>query len=91
MLCLPVPAARRSIMQHRTEWLEDDTVLCNMPALISLRVGQAVALRRMLGLPGPETNVFRLINNEGDRLSGLSADQIGDVVVVQVRQAGRQP
>jgi hypothetical protein len=72
-------------MQHRAEWLEDDSCLCNMPALISLRVGQAVALRRLLGLPGPDTNVFRLINNEGDRLSGLSADQMGDVVVVQVR------
>eukprot|EP00198_Chlamydomonas_reinhardtii_P008920 XP_001698257.1 RNA methyl transferase-related protein [Chlamydomonas reinhardtii] len=53
-------------------------------ALLRLRLGQAAALRRSMGLPGPETNVYRLVNSEGDRLSGLVADVLGDTVVVQV-------
>ena len=32
------------------------------------------------------TTVFRLVNSEGDGLSGLIADQLGDVVVAQARQ-----
>ncbi|KAG2451961.1 hypothetical protein HYH02_003734 [Chlamydomonas schloesseri] len=53
-------------------------------ALLRLRLAQAAALRRSMGLPGPDTNVYRLVNSEGDRLSGLVADVLGDTVVVQV-------
>ncbi|KXZ55619.1 hypothetical protein GPECTOR_2g1169 [Gonium pectorale] len=55
----------------------------DVPALVRRRVGQAVALRRALGLPSADTNVYRLVNSEGDMLSGLVADVLGEVVVVQ--------
>jgi 23S rRNA G2069 N7-methylase RlmK/C1962 C5-methylase RlmI len=73
-------------MQHESECLADDSAVLDMPALIQLRVAQAVALRKTLGYPSDTTNVFRLINNEGDRLSGVTADQLGGTVVVQVRR-----
>lgn len=41
-----------------------------------------------MGLPSASTNAYRLINSEGDRLSGLVADVLGEVVVVQVRGGG---
>ena len=46
------------------------------------RVANAWATRRALGLPSEETDCFRLINGEGDRLSGLAADVFGSVCVV---------
>ena len=41
------------------------------------------------GLDARATTVFRLVNSEGDRLSGVVADQLGDVVVVQARARAR--
>jgi len=35
-----------------------------------------------------QTTVFRLVNSEGDCLSGVVADQLGDTVVVQVGACG---
>jgi 23S rRNA G2069 N7-methylase RlmK/C1962 C5-methylase RlmI len=55
----------------------------SLPALLALRVQQAVSLRRACSLPSAETTVYRLINGEGDRLSGLFVDVIGGVVVAQ--------
>lgn len=52
------------------------------PALVEQRIAAAVALRRALGLPSPATSVYRLINSEGDRLSGLVVDVLGDRLVV---------
>jgi len=51
-------------------------------ALVKWRVGQAAAARAALGLPGPGTDVYRLINSEGDRLSGVTADALGPGCVV---------
>jgi hypothetical protein len=65
--------------------------------LVAARVAQAVALRASLGLrcgpaakaaaagqaaDGGSTSVFRLVNSEGDRLSGLIVDVLGDHLVV---------
>ena len=64
--------------------------------LVDARIQQAVALRAALGLvasPAPAadaataaaaaaTSVFRLVNSEGDRLSGLIVDVLGDHLVV---------
>lgn len=49
------------------------------------RVKTALALRTSLGLvPSADLNVFRLINAEGDGLSGLVVDRLGDVLSVQL-------
>lgn len=64
----------------------------DLQALVSTRIQQAVALRRALGLrcggagegdaAAGATTVFRLVNSEGDRLSGLIVDALGDHLVV---------
>ncbi|EFJ46677.1 hypothetical protein VOLCADRAFT_81786 [Volvox carteri f. nagariensis] len=74
---------RVRLFQMQSEVEADPRVALNVPALVQLRVRQAVELRRALGLPSADTNVYRLINSEGDRLSGLVADVLGDTVVVQ--------
>jgi hypothetical protein len=40
--------------------------------------------RSSLGLPSSSTTAYRLVNSEGDRLSGLTVDVLGEVAVVQV-------
>ena len=47
------------------------------------RIGSAVALRRSLGLDDRE-GAARIVNSEGDDLSGLIVDRYGDYVAVQV-------
>ena len=54
--------------------------------LIARRIDSAIARRRPL-LDG-STNAVRLINAEGDGLSGLVVDLYNDVVVVEVANAG---
>lgn len=51
--------------------------------LIKARISQAINLRKAMMLPSPENDVYRLVNGEGDRLSGLIIDVIGSTVVVQ--------
>ena len=51
--------------------------------LIQDRIRQAVSLRSALQLPRGDTDVYRLINGEGDRLSGLMVDVLGCTVVIQ--------
>ncbi|GLI69445.1 hypothetical protein VaNZ11_014057 [Volvox africanus] len=75
---------RVRLFQLQSEVDMNPAIALNVPALLQLRVRQAVELRRAMGLPRADTNVYRLINSEGDRLSGLVADVLGDIVVVQV-------
>ncbi len=49
---------------------------------IERRLRDAFALRRTLGLPNGDTNAFRVVNGEGDRLSGLTVDFYSNVLVV---------
>ncbi|GAB5033501.1 rna binding protein [Nannochloropsis oceanica] len=50
--------------------------------MVTRRVSTAWATRQALGLPNKETTCFRLVNGEGDRLSGLAADVFDKVCVV---------
>ena len=53
------------------------------------RIEKAYDLRSLLGLiDDPNTNVFRLINAEGDGLPGLIVDYYNGVVVVQAHSVG---
>lgn len=54
-----------------------------VPALLARRIAQAARLRRRIGLPAPETSAFRLVNSEGDGLSGLVIDLYDRVAAVQ--------
>lgn len=51
--------------------------------LIETRIKQAISRRKMLCLPSTETNAYRLVNGEGDMLSGLMIDVFGDLVTIQ--------
>ncbi len=60
-----------------------------MQQLIGDRLKQAFALRKQIGLiDNPETNCYRLINSEGDGLSGLIIDIYGDTAVLQCHSLG---
>ncbi len=52
--------------------------------LLRTRVHEAVARRTTIGLPASDTDVFRLVNAEGDMLTGLIVDKLGDVAVAQL-------
>ena len=51
-------------------------------ALLKARIAAAQQLRNRLRLPSAATDVYRLINSEGDRLSGLIVDVLNDQLVV---------
>jgi len=58
--------------------------LYDVTATAALRLAAAVGLRRRLGLPtAGVTDVYRLVNAEGDRLSGLVVDAFADTLVAQ--------
>lgn len=50
--------------------------------IVARRVSTAWTTRQALGLPNAETTCFRLVNGEGDKLSGLAADVFDKVCVV---------
>lgn len=50
--------------------------------LLDVRIQEAAALRHSLGLPSQDTNAYRLLNSEGDRISGLIVDIYGDLTIV---------
>lgn len=63
-------------------------------ALLGWRVERALALRRQLGLPGPD-HAYRLIHGAGDGLPGFACDVLGRTAVVYaygdgLRALGRQ-
>jgi 23S rRNA (cytosine1962-C5)-methyltransferase len=57
-------------------------------AFLRGRIARARALRAKLGLPSDRTDVYRLVNSEGDDLPGLVVDVYGDAAVVQVTTLG---
>jgi 23S rRNA (cytosine1962-C5)-methyltransferase len=59
-------------------------------ALWRARLDAAVALRKSLGLTDP-AGACRLVNSEGDDLSGLIVDRYGEYLAVQVTALAMQP
>jgi len=62
--------------------IRDDVTRLDVP-FFNAKLERAVALRRAVGLPSPETNGYRLVHAEGDGLPGLIIDRLGDVLSVQ--------
>ncbi|KFM29068.1 Ribosomal RNA large subunit methyltransferase I [Auxenochlorella protothecoides] len=54
----------------------------DIQALLRAKIQAAWELRRALDLPSQDTDVYRLVNSEGDGLSGLIIDVLGSQVVV---------
>ena len=53
-------------------------------SLLNDRMRAALRLRESLGFPNAATNVYRLVNAEGDFLPGLVVDRLGAVVSLQL-------
>ncbi|XP_042375553.1 ribosomal RNA large subunit methyltransferase I-like isoform X1 [Zingiber officinale] len=70
------------LMQLEEEVTKEPSYALNMEKLLEARLYDAIDLRRRMGLPSPDTNAYRLVNSEGDRLSGLIVDVFGDVAVI---------
>ncbi|KAJ6802171.1 uncharacterized protein M6B38_179190 [Iris pallida] len=70
------------LMQLEEEATRDPFCALNMEKLLEARFDAAMDLRNKMGLPSADTNAYRLINSEGDRLSGIIVDVFGDVAVV---------
>uniref|UniRef100_A0A2N9J2N4 Uncharacterized protein n=1 Tax=Fagus sylvatica TaxID=28930 RepID=A0A2N9J2N4_FAGSY len=70
------------LMQLEEEATRDPLCVLNMEKLLEARIDAARELRKSLGLPSANTNVYRLVNSEGDRLSGLIVDVFGDLAVI---------
>jgi len=89
----PVSMFRVRIMQFEHEYAgpgataEARAAYMDVAALVRLRVRQAAQLRAAMGLGADRqaaaTTVYRLLNSEGDGLSGVVADVLGECVVVQ--------
>lgn len=58
-----------------------------LEAALRDRIQQAIDLRSLLNLPNEHTNAYRLINSEGDGLSGLTLDIFNTHAVVAVTGA----
>ncbi|GKV06798.1 hypothetical protein SLEP1_g18639 [Rubroshorea leprosula] len=70
------------LMQLEEEAARDPSCALNMEKLLETRIDAAIELRQRLGLPSANTNAYRLVNSEGDRLSGLIVDIFGDLAVI---------
>ncbi|KAL0909368.1 hypothetical protein M5K25_020228 [Dendrobium thyrsiflorum] len=70
------------LMQLEDEAIRDASCALDVEKLLERRLDDALKLRRSLGLPSADTNAYRLVNSEGDRLSGLIVDVFGDIAVV---------
>src|SRR5713226_8629742 len=57
-------------------------------AFLRRRIHSAVALRHVFN-PN-QTNVYRLVNSEGDGLPGLVVDRYADILVAQIHTAGME-
>ncbi|KAM3223116.1 ribosomal RNA large subunit methyltransferase I isoform X4 [Capsicum annuum] len=73
---------RVRLMQQHDEIALDPSSSLNAEKLLETRIAAAAMLRQNLGLPSAHTNAYRLVNSEGDRLSGLIVDVFGDLAVV---------
>lgn len=62
---------------------EEDALLAHrdLGQLISYRLQAAAKLRAACGLPSSVTTAYRLVNSEGDRLSGLTVDVFAGTAV----------
>lgn len=68
-------------------FVQDEIENPSLEDALRLRIKQAIALRKLLKLPSKQTNAYRLINSEGDGLSGLTIDLFNTHAVVAVTGA----
>lgn len=79
----PHGAIRVRILQHRRT-TDRDFEVTPLLTLVEARLKAALERRRALGLPAEGTTGYRLANAEGDSLTGLVVDVLGQAAVVQL-------
>ena len=55
--------------------------------ILKMNFRRSLLTRKAIGLPSSNTDTFRLVNSEGDSISGLAVDVIGDKVAVIMSSA----
>ncbi len=75
----PYSNYRVRLLAKTTENLPTDLM-----AILTYRLQQAINFRHTLDLPNTHTNAYRLVNSEGDGLSGLTIDVFADYCVASV-------
>lgn len=68
-------------------WANEGEQFSDLRFALSARINDAILLRQNLNLPSDATNAYRLINSEGDKLSGLTVDVLDDYLVAQATAA----
>jgi 23S rRNA (cytosine1962-C5)-methyltransferase len=66
----------------------EPAALPDAATLVRERLARAAELRLAVGLPAPDTTAWRMVNSDGDGLSGLVVDRYADGAVVAVSSAG---
>jgi 23S rRNA G2069 N7-methylase RlmK/C1962 C5-methylase RlmI len=73
-----------SLMKFLANYKEEGEVL---RSILETLLKSSLATRRALNLPSSDTDTYRLVNGEGDGLSGLAVDIIGGSVAVVMSSA----
>eukprot|EP00210_Caulerpa_lentillifera_P000327 g320.t1 len=73
---------RVRVLQSLHECETHSSAILNFATVFETKLLAATALRKMLSLPSTETTVYRLVNSDGDGLSGVIIDVLNDVAVV---------
>ena len=77
------------MMQDADDMAIHRDLILSVRRLVQYRIEAAADLRRLLGLGLPDgpTNAYRLVNGEGDGLSGLLVDVYNDTAVIYASAA----
>jgi 23S rRNA G2069 N7-methylase RlmK/C1962 C5-methylase RlmI len=78
---------QHALLDSRLKTAEKGDPNAFMSLILTTQMEKALKTRRALGLPSATTDTYRLINGEGDGLSGLAVDIIGNKVAVVMSSA----
>lgn len=75
------------ILEHRRSTDIEFTPRPTMD-VVAERIDAAIERRAALGLPASDTTAYRVVNSEGDSLSGLIIDRLGSAAVIHLNSRG---
>lgn len=83
------PALTKEVCSLRKEMRQGDT--CDeditLQTILLRKISDAICLRVAMSLPSSTTDTYRLINGEGDGISGLAVDIIGGTTAIVMSSA----
>ena len=83
------PALTKEVCSLRKEMRQGDTCdeVITLQTILLRKISDAVYLRVAMSLPSSATDTYRLINGEGDGISGLAVDIIGGTTAIVMSSA----